>query len=163
MRSGSSYRAGRKKIAKEVGLPLAKVNMAFDVAARAAEAAPAGMGQEAARRKLAIWASNGGRETAVSPAVSDPVLKRMNQAAVHATLAVTPPDAPIAAPAPATVERAVDAAKKITIEDVDKAMEAALDSWQKGGHQEPLPLTKLFAARARQKGWVENVEFVEER
>lgn len=161
MRSASSYRGSRKKLAKEVGLPLAKVNMAFDVAARAAEAAPPGQAQEAARRKLAIWAANGGRETAVSLAVSDPVLQRMNKAAVVATLATTPPDAPLSQPAATTVERATEAAKKITIEDVDKALETALTNWQKAQHKEPLPLSKLFAARARQLGWVEDVEFVE--
>jgi hypothetical protein len=161
MRSASSYRAGRKKIAKEVGIPLAKVNLAFDVAARAAEAAPPAEAQEAARRKLAIWAANGGRETAVSPAVTDPVLKRMNKAAVEAVLETTPAAVPIEPPAPATVERAAEAAKKITAEDVDKALEKALTNWQAAQHQEPLPLSKLFAARARTLGWAEDVEFRE--
>jgi hypothetical protein len=150
-------------MAKEVGLPLAQFNQAFDIAARAAEAAPPADAAEAARKKLAIWAANGGRETAVSPAITDPALKLMNEAAVVHTLRTTPADAPIEAPAEATVEQATEAAKKLTVADVDKAMESALTKWQAAKHEEPLPMNAMFAARARVLGWVENVEFVEEK
>lgn len=163
MRSASSYRASRKKDAKAVGMSLPRYNQAFDIAARAAESAPPAEAQDAARRKLAIWAANGGRETAISQPVSDPVLKRMNAAAVAHALQTTPPDAPVSAPPEATVEQAIEAAKKLTIADVDKALETALSNWQGEGHEDPLPLSKLFAARARQLSWVENVEFVEEK
>lgn len=163
MRSASSYRAARKKDAKAVGMSLPRYNQAFDVAARAAEGAPSAEAQDAARKKLAIWAANGGRETAVSPATSDLVLKRMNDAAAVHALRTTPPDAPVQAPADVTVEQATEAAKKITAADVDKALETALSVWQTAGREDPLPLSKLFAARARQLGWVENVEFVEEK
>lgn len=163
MRSASSYRGARKEAAKSVGMSLPRYNQAFDIAARAAESAAPAEAQDAARAKLAIWAANGGRETALSPAISDPTLKRMNDAAVVHTLQTTPPDAPIDAPAPTTVEQAADAAKKLTVADVDKAMEAALSAWQHAQREDPLPLSKMFAARARQLGWVENVEFVEEK
>lgn len=149
MRSASSYRGARKAIAREVGLPLASINKAFNIAARAAEAAPAGTEAEAARKKLAIWAANGGRETAISPP-SD--LVSLN------ALSLKP------APAPeATVEQATKAAAKLTAADVDRAMEAALSKHQASGAREPLVLSRLFAARARLLGWVEDVEFVEER
>lgn len=163
MRSASSYRGARKEAAKSVGIPLAKYNAAFAVAARAAESAPQGEAQDAARKKLALWAASGGRETVISRSTTDPVLKRMNDAAVVHTLKTTPPDAPIAAPAEATVEQATAAAKKLTVEDVDKALETALSVWQTGGQEGPLPLSKLFAARARQLLWVEGVEFEEEK
>lgn len=163
MRSASSYRGARKEAAKSVGIPLAKYNLAFSVAARAAESAPLAEAQDAARKKLAIWAANGGRETALSPMTTDPALKRMNEAAVIHTLQTTPPDAPVSAPAEATVEQATAAAKKLTMEDVDKALEQALSGWQGTGQEDPMPLSKLFAARARQLLWVEGVEFVEEK
>lgn len=163
MRSASSYRGARKEAAKAVGIPLAKYNLAFSVAARAAESAPPAEAQDAARKKLAIWAANGGRETAVSQPTTDPVLKRMNDAAVIHVLQSTPPNAPVSAPVAATVEQATEATKKLTIEDVDRAMEAALSTWQGAKREDPLPLNKMFAARARQLGWVENVEFAEEK
>lgn len=163
MRSASSYRGARKEAAKAVGIPLAKYNAAFAVAARAAESVPPAEAQDAARKKLAIWAANGGRETVISQPVSNPVLKRMNDAAVVHALQTTPPDAPIAPPPDATVEQATEAAKKLTVEDVDRALEAALSGWQSTGQEGPLPLSKLFAARARQLLWVEGVEFVEEK
>lgn len=144
-------------------MSLPRYNQAFDIAARAAESAPAAEAQDSARKKLAIWAANGGRETALSPAISDPALKQMNDAAVAHALQTTPPDAPIEAPSPATVEQATAAAKKITVDDVDKAMESALSAWHNAKREDPLPLSKMFAARARQLGWVENVEFVEEK
>lgn len=163
MRSASSYRAARKEAAKAVGIPLAKYNAAFAVAARAAEAVPATEAQDAARKKLAIWAANGGRETPRSPPVTDPVLKRMNDAAAIHALQTTPPDAPVSAPPEATVEQATVAATKLTIADIDKAMEAALSRWQAAKREDPLPLNKMFSARARQLGWVEGVEFAEEK
>lgn len=163
MRSASSYRAARKKDAKAVGMSLPRYNQAFDIAARAAEAAPPTEAKDAARKKLAIWAANGGRETALSPAISDERLKRMNDAAVTHTLQTAPPDAPLDVPADVTVEQAAEAAKKLTVVDIDKAMEAALSNWQREGHEDPLLLSKLFAVRARQLGWVEDVEFVEEK
>lgn len=161
MRSASSYRGARKQGAKAVGMSLPRYNQAFDIAARAAESAPPEEARDAARAKLAIWAANGGRETALSPAISDPALKRMNEAAVAHTLQTTPPDAPISAPAEATVEQATAAAKKLTVEDVDKALEKALTGWQGAGREGPMPLSPMFAARARQLLWVEGVEFIE--
>jgi hypothetical protein len=163
VRSASSYRGARKQMAKEVGLPLSKFNQVFDVAARAAEAAPRGDEQAAARKKLAIWAANGGRETALTPPISDPALERMNAATVEHALKTTPPEVPIEPIAPATVEAAVEATKKLTVEDVDKAMEKVLTAWQGAGHEGPIPLNPMFAARARGLGWVEKVEFVEEK
>jgi hypothetical protein len=150
VRSASSYRGARKQMAKEVGLPLSKFNQVFDVAARAAEAAPRGDEQAAARKKLAIWAANGGRETALTPPISDPALERMNAATVEHALKTTPPEVPIEPIAPATVEAAVEATKKLT-------------AWQSAGHEGPIPLNPMFAARARGLGWVEKVEFVEEK
>ena len=146
MRPASSYRAGRRKQAKELGVSLPAFNKAFDLIARqvegeiphptAADAINPASGA-AARESLAIWARNGGRDTAVSPAASADDLGAMNQ-------------------------KAVDAAKKITADDVDRALEATLSRWQADGREGPLPLSKLFAARARTLGWVEDVEFVEE-
>lgn len=163
MRSASSYRGVRKQAAKEVGMSLGRYNQAFDIAARAAESAPLAEAQDAARKKLALWAANGGRETALSPAISDERLKRMNEAAMAHTLKTTPPDAPISAPPEATVEQATEAAKKLTVADVDKALEAALSGWQTAGQEGPMPLSTMFAARARQLLWVEGVEFLEEK
>lgn len=153
MRSSSSYRAARKKDAKSVGIPLAKYNAAFNVAARAAEAVPPSEAQDAARKKLALWAASGGRETAISQRIPDEVLKRMNDAAI--AHALQPPEP--------MIEDAVDIAKKLTVADIDKTMEAALSKWQAARQQGPMPLSKLFAARARQLGWVEDVEFEEEK
>lgn len=152
MRPASSYRSHRKKLAKEIGVSLPAFNKAFDLIARqvegeipsptAADAINPASGA-AARESLAIWARNGGRVTAVSPAATADDLAAMNT------------------PVP-TTEQAVEAAKKITPEDVDKALEAALSNWQKERREGPLPLSRLFAARARTLGWVEGVEFVEE-
>lgn len=148
MRSASSYRGARKEAAKSVGIPLAKYNAAFAVAARAAESVPAPEAQDAARKKLALWAANGGRETAISAPMPAEALDRLNQSHRNA-----PDVGPVAEP---TVPR-------ITVEDVDKALEAALSGWQSTGQEGPLPLSKLFAARARQLLWVEGVEFEEEK
>lgn len=161
MRSSSSYRGARKAMAKEVGLSLPRFNQAFDIAARAAEAAPPADAQEAARKRLAIWAGNGGRETPLSEPITDPALQLLNAASTRHALQTTPPDAPIE-PGEVTVDAATEAAKKITVADVDKAMEAALSRWQEERRPGPLPLSKVFAARARQLGWVEHSEFVEE-
>lgn len=148
MRSASSYRGAKKKAAREAGVPFAKFNRHYEksrvfaanqLVSKAINATPA-----AATKALAVWAANGGRATAISPAVTEQELEAMNE------------------PAPVAPEQAVAAAAKLTPADVDKAMEAALSKWQGAGRQDPLPLGKLFAARARQLGWVENVEFVEE-
>jgi hypothetical protein len=61
------------------------------------------------------------------------------------------------------IKEAAAQASKLTIEDVDKAMEAALTRHQKAGGEAPLELSPTFAARARHLGWVENVEFKEVR
>jgi hypothetical protein len=158
MRSASSYRAFRKKMAKEAGITLPQLNRAYDVAARAAEAAPGGSEEDAARKKLAIWAANGGRETAISAPATDEALKRMNEASKATNLEAEAQEEAISAPA---TEAAIDAAKKITVDDVDKALEQALTRHQAAGNVNPLPLNSMFAARARSLGWVENVEFVE--
>lgn len=150
MRSSSSYRGAKKKAAREARVPFAKFNehyaksrvfAANQLAAKAINASP-----EAARKALAIWAANGGRATAASPAASQDDLDRMNAASL---------------PEP-TVEQTKEAVKKVTVADVDKAMEAALSRWQAERKDGPMPLSRLFAERARQMGWVENVEFVEE-
>lgn len=149
MRSASSYRGAKKAAAREAGVPFAKFNDHFarsrlfaanQFVSKAINATPA-----AATKALAIWAGNGGRATAVSPAVTEQELEAMNQ-----SVQVEP-------------EKAVAAAAKLTAADVDKALEAALSGWQGTGQEGPMPLSKLFAARARQLGWVEDVEFVEEK
>jgi hypothetical protein len=162
MRTSSSYRGAKKRAAKDAKVPFAKFNEHYErsrhfaaaeveraaltatpAAARAAldvlGAAP--LSPAEARKKLAVWAAQGGRETAVSPAITEAELDAINP------------------PPPITEE---DAAKKVTISDIDKALENALSKWQSGGHVEPLPLSRIFAARARQIGWVEGVEFEED-
>jgi len=149
MRSASSYRAAKKKAAREKGVPFAvynehyarsRVHAAIELEQQALSATPA-----AARKALAIWAANGGRATAVSPAISDAELDALN------------------ANKPITEEQAIEGAKKLTAADVDKALEATLSTWQKAGNVGPLPLSIVFAARARQLLWVEGVEFIEEK
>lgn len=149
MRSASSYRGAKKAAAREASVPFSKFNehyaksrvfAANQLMAKAINATP-----NAATKALAVWAANGGRATAVSPAVTERELEAMNK------------------PEPVPPEQAVKAAAKLTVEDVDKALEAALSKWQADRHEDPLPLSKLFAARARQLGWVENVEFVEDK
>lgn len=54
-------------------------------------------------------------------------------------------------------------AERLTVTDVDKAMENALTAHQTAGRSDPLGLSPPFAARARALGWVENVEFMEEK
>jgi hypothetical protein len=165
MRSASSYRGAKKKAAREAGVPFSKFNEHFaksrmyaahELERKAINATPAAA-QEAldvlggaltpadARKALGIWARNGGRATALSPAITQAELDAMNK----------PPEL--------TDEQIADAAKKLTAEDIDKALEATLSKWQADRHREPLPLSKLFAARARQLGWVEDVEFAEEK
>lgn len=162
MRSASSYRGAKKRAAREAGVPFAVFN---DQYAKARHFAAAQLERKAlsstpveaeialkalgnpqsaaeARRKLGIWAANGGRTTAVSPAIEQEELDAMN-----------------AASAAKIDEETV--AKKLTLEDIDKALEQALTNWQAGGNAEPMELSKPFAARARQLGWVEDVEFVE--
>lgn len=147
MRSASSYRSARKQAAKEIGVALRTYNKAFDIAARQAEN-PTSARQQATE-KLAIWARNGGRETAVSPPDDLAVMNRGEP--------LGPKEHEI------SEQQAEEAAKKITTEDVDKAMESALSKWQADRNEGPMPLTKIFAARARALGWVEDAEFYEEK
>lgn len=169
MRSASSYRSAKKKAAREAKVPFAQFNehyersrhyAAAELERKALRASPEAaaealevMGTDPAtaleaRRRLAEWAKNGGRETAVSPAVTQAELDAMN-ANQQPTLA--------------QVAAATEAAKKLTPEDVDKALEKALTKWQhEAKRTDPMPLSKFFAARARQIGWIEGVEFMEE-
>lgn len=151
MRSASSYRGAKKKAARAAGVPFGAFNdhyqrsrvfAAVELERKALAASP-----EAARRVLGIWAGTGGRVTAVSPAATNADLEAMN---VQSVTEISP-------------KAAEAAAKKITAGDVDKAMEAALTRWQAERRQGPLPLSALFAARARALGWVEHVEFEEDR
>lgn len=136
MRPGGSYRSQRKKAAREAGISLQQLNANIDRNIREQEQASAD-----ARQRLGIWARNGGRDTAVSPAIQNEQIAAMN--------------------AMAGGEAAI--AEKIKLEDIDKAMERLLSKWQEDQNVDPLPLSKLFAARARQLGWVEGVEFAEDR
>jgi len=172
MRSASSYRGAKKKAAKEAGVPFGKFNehyqrsrhyAAAEIERAALNATPAQaqaalsvlgeapLGNAEARKRLAVWAAQGGRKTAVSPAVADEELDALNAASPRSI----PPEEEAAA---------VEAAKKITPEDVDAALEKALTNWQYTMKRvDPMPLSKLFAARARQLGWAEGVEFYEEK
>lgn len=156
MRSASSYRGAKKKAARDKGVPFSKFNEHYAksrmFAAHELERRALAMTPEGAREALAIWARNGGRATAVSPPASAADLARMN----------APPMPEIDPPPPIDEEKAVEQAKKITPADIDKAMESALTRWIEDRRPGPMPLSKLFAARARTLGWVENVEFVEE-
>lgn len=160
MRSGSSYRGAKKAAAREAGMSFSTFNEQYErsrhfavrelermainstpaQAQQALEALGNPISPADAWRKLAIWAANGGRATAVSPAIEQAELDEMNKAI------------PVS-------EEVI--AKKLTLEDIDKALEEALTKWQGAGHTDPLTLSKPFAARARQIGWVEGVEFVE--
>lgn len=163
MRTSSSYRGAKKRAAKEAKVPFAKFNehyersrhfaaaeverAALTATPAAAQAVLAVLGEKplfpaGARKKLALWAAQGGQKVPVSPAVAE-----------------AEADA-IGPPPPITEE---EAAKKVTISDIDKALENALSKWQGEGRTEPLPLSRLFAARARQIGWVEDVEFEEQK
>lgn len=51
----------------------------------------------------------------------------------------------------------------LTVEQVDKALEATLDKHWARGASAPLELGRMFAARARALHWQEGVEFVEKR
>jgi hypothetical protein len=164
MRSASSYRGAKKRAAREAGQPFAVFNenyarsrhfaaaelerKALSSTPEAAQAALAMLGNPEtpaeARRKLGLWAATGGRTTVVSPPIDQAELDSMNEAAARAN--------------PADEETV---AKKLTLADIDKALEQALTNWQRKGETDPLVLSKPFAARARQLGWVEAVEFVE--
>lgn len=106
-----------------------------------------------ARKKLAIWAASGGRATAVSAPATPAAIAAMNDQGLQDALDKDKPVDP---------EKAIAAAKKLTVEDIDRAMELALSAHQRAGHVDPLPLNATFAARARALLWVEGVEFVEE-
>lgn len=164
MRSASSYRGAKKKAAREAGIEFGKFNehykrsrmfAAHEMERKAINATPAealaalavigSINTPAeARRKLGLWAASGGRKTPSSPALDQSELDAMNEAAAKAE------------PMP---EEQV--AKKVTLEDIDKALEKALTAWQTNGHVDPMELSAPFAARARQIGWVEGVEFAE--
>jgi hypothetical protein len=170
MRSASSYRGAKKKAAREARVSFSEFNeryarsrhfAAAQLERAALNATPAQARQaldalgEAplsaaeARKKLAVWAAQGGRKTAISPQASDEELEALN-----AKANISPDQA----------AAAVEAAKKITPEDIDAALEKALTRWQHVMHRvDPMPLTKLFAIRARQLGWSEGVEFYEEK
>jgi hypothetical protein len=60
------------------------------------------------------------------------------------------------------LDEAQEFAGHISVADIDLAMELGLDRWQRE-HDGPFPLSKIFAARARQLGWAEGAEFVEEK
>lgn len=172
MRSASSYRGAKKRTAREKGVKFQQFNehyqrsrhFAASQLERAALQATPERAREAlevlgadpasaaeARRKLAAWAANGGRVTAISPAVSDEELQGINAASPRNHIA------------PEQEAAAVEAAKKISAEDVDKALERALDNWHHTMRRvDPMPLSRLMAARARALGWSEGVEFYEE-
>lgn len=141
MRTASSYRGAKRRAAREAKVPFAQYNEHYE---RSRHYAAAEMERAEARKQLALWAASGGRETSVSPAVSNAELDAMNASKLQ--------DIP---------ER--ETAEKIKIEDIDKALENTLTKWQAEGHTDPLPLSKLFAARARQLGWIEGVEFAEDK
>lgn len=175
MRSASSYRSAKKKAAKAAGVPFSQFNehyrrsrhfAAAEIERKALGLSPAAaqkvldvLGGDQpvtpstaeerlqARRRLAEWAKNGGRATAMSPAVTQAELDAMN-----AQQPITQVQA----------DAAAEQAKKLTPEDIDAALEKALTRWQyEAKRTDPMPLSRLFAARARQLGWAEGVEFVE--
>lgn len=170
MRSASSYRGAKKKAAKEQKVEFHRYNehyarsrhyaaaaierAALNSTPAQAQAALDALGEAPlsaaeARRKLAVWAAQGGRKTAISPQATDEELEALN------AKANIPPEQAAAA---------VEAAKKITVEDVDAALEKALTNWQHVQKRvDPMPLSKVFAARARALGWSEDVEFYEEK
>lgn len=159
MRTASSYRGAKKKAAREAGVPFAKFNEHYQkgrmYAAHELERKALAMTPEGARQALGIWAANGGRLTAVHQPAD---LKAMNAAAVRLE-PLGPKEHEVAE---AEAVAAVEKAAKLTAADIDKALESALTNWQLAQKQEPLPLSRVFAVRARMLGWVENVEFVEE-
>ena len=106
----------------------------MDIAVEAAAKAE-GITVEEARKQLATWAANGGRMNVLERhGISQDNLNAMN-----------------------------DAAAKIGVPDVDKALEAALSKHQASGDVMPLSLNKAFSERARALNWVEGVEFVEDQ
>lgn len=178
MRSASSYRGAKKKAARDAGVPFSKFNehygrsrhfaqaelerKALTLTPAAAQKALDVLGEtpEEARKRLAIWARNGGRDTPVSLQATAERIAQMN---------VPPGDIhdqglqdALDADKPVDPEKAVAAAKKLTIADIDRAMEKALSAHQTAGNEGPLPLGKMFAERARALLWVEGTEFVED-
>jgi hypothetical protein len=173
MRSSSSYRGAKKRAAREKGVEFHEFNeryaksrhfaaaqlvrAALNATPEAAQVALEALGglprsRAEARRKLAVWAAAGGRKTAISPQADDEELAALN--AKSTTDIFTPEQE----------EKAVEIAKKITTDDVDAALEKTLTNWQHSMHRvDPMPLSKVFAARARQLGWAEGVEFYEEK
>ncbi len=98
----------------------------------------------AARELLGRWAAAGGAPSVIHKPIEDGVLATLNgKSSVIGNTVV------------------VKAARDLTMEDVDKALENLLSQWQAGGNAGPLPLSRQFCARARQLLWVEGVEFAE--
>lgn len=171
MRSASSYRGAKKKAARDAGVPFSKFNehygrsrhfaqaelerKALTMTPAAAQKALDVLGEtpEEARKRLAIWARNGGRDTPVSQPATPAAIAAMNDPGLQDALDADKPVDP---------EKAVAAAKKLTIADIDRAMEKALSAHQTAGNEGPLPLGKMFAERARALLWVEGTEFVED-
>lgn len=171
MRSASSYRGAKKKAARDAGVPFSKFNehygrsrhfaqaelerKALTLTPAAAQKALDVLGEtpEEARKRLAIWARNGGRDTPVSQPATPAAIAAMNDPGLQDALDADKPVDP---------EKAVAAAKKLTIADIDRAMEKALSAHQTAGNEGPLPLSKMFAERARALLWVEGTEFVED-
>jgi len=137
MREGGSYRAARKRAAKRAGVDLATANNARQKAA--------------ARELLGRWAAAGGAPSVIHKPIEDGVLATLNGKSSVIGNTVVDPAAAVA----------VKAARDLTMEDVDKALENLLSQWQAGGNAGPLPLSRQFCARARQLLWVEGVEFAE--
>lgn len=170
MRSASSYRGAKKKAARDAGVAFSKFNehfarsrhfaqaelerKALNMSPGAAQKALDVLGEtpEEARKRLAIWARNGGRETPVSQPATPAAIAAMNDQGLQDALNKDKPIDP---------EKAVAAAKGLTVEDIDRAMENALSLHHKLGSEQPLPLNKAFADRARALHWIEGVEFVE--
>ena len=69
--------------------------------------------------------------------------------------------AEIATRASTVPPEAIDAARSLTIADVDAALERALSKHQETGQIKPMLLNGSFATRARAMGWIEGVEFEE--
>lgn len=183
MRSASSYRGAKKKAARDAGVPFSKFNehygrsrhfaqaelerKALTLTPAAAQKALDVLGEtpEEARKRLAIWARNGGRDTPVSQPATPAAIAAMNLTMEGAPLDWQPDQGlqdALDADKPVDPEKAVAAAKKLTIADIDRAMEKALSAHQTAGNEGPLPLGKMFAERARALLWVEGTEFVED-
>lgn len=133
MRTASSYRGAKKRAARQAKVPFAQFNEHYERSRHFAAAEQERAAE--ARKRLGLWAASAKPTDAELAAMNDRKLEPLGEK---------------------------EAATKITIEDIDKALENTLSNWQAEGRTEPLPLSKLFAARARQLGWIEGVEFTED-